>query len=318
MAYLRLPEYAEIIEVGPRDGFQNIKTPIATDTKIEIIGRLAACGFKRIEAASFVHPRAVPQMADAAAVLKAVRERHADVRFVALAPNLFGAERAIENGADEITFVVSASERHNLENTRQLVDHSLAVLAQVCAIKGGRTVRLGVATAFDCPFAGPVAPERVLRVIDAALEAGVDEVVLADTIGTATPLQVERLLDGVTARYPAIPLGLHIHDTQGMGLANVVTAMAYGVSRYEAAICGLGGCPFAPGAAGNIATEDLANMLRKMGIKTGVDFAKVLEAARFTEEALGVPAAGHIMRSAVCRLGRPLDGGGGEACRDDR
>lgn len=304
---LKLPGKVEIIEVGPRDGFQSVKSPIPTETKIEIISRLVGCGFNRIEATSFVHPKAIPQMGDAAAVLKAVKSRHPkDVRFIALVPNMFGAERAIECGADEITFVVSASERHNLENTKQFIDHSLAALAQVCGIKGERLVRLAVATAFECPFSGLVSPEQVVKVIDAGLEAGADEVILADTIGTATPLQVERLLTEVTARYPQNSFTLHIHDTQGMGLANVLTALTYGITRYETAIYGLGGCPFAPGAAGNIATEDLANMLTRMGIDTGIDFVKVIDTARFVEENLGISPVGHMMRSAICRVGNPL------------
>lgn len=304
---MNIPKKVEIIEVGPRDGFQNVKTLIPTDTKIDIVGKLAECGFRRIEATSFVHPKAIPQMADAAAVLKAAKSRYPNgVRFIALVPNLFGAERAVECGADEITFVVSASERHNMENTKQFIDDSLAALTKVCEMKGNMTVRLAVATAFDCPFAGRVPEEQVVKVVEAGLAAGVDDIVLADTIGTATPLQVTGLMDELMRRYPEIPFILHIHDTQGMGLANVLTAINLGISRFETAICGLGGCPFAPGAAGNIATEDLLNMLTKMGIETGVDFAKVLETARCVEESLEMPAAGHMMRSAVCRLGAPL------------
>jgi len=299
---LKIPENVEIIEVCPRDGFQNIKTLIPTETKIAIIDKLVDCGFTWIEATSFVHPKAIPQMADATEVLKTVKEKHAGkAGFVALAPNLFGAQRAIEAGADAITFVISASEKHNLENTRQTIAQSVAALTEVCKIKGSCIVRLAVATAFDCPFAGRVAPEQVLGVVEAGLKAGADEVVLADTIGTATPLQMEALLRPMLTKYPQLSFILHIHDTQGMGLANIITALNLGVTRFETAAFGLGGCPFAPGAAGNIATEDLVNMIHKMGIATGLDYEKIIEVTRYIESKLGVPAVGHMARFASCQ-----------------
>lgn len=299
---VKLPSSVEIIEVCPRDGFQNIKTPIPAATKIEIIDRLIDCGFQWIEATSFVHPKAIPQMADAAEVLQAVKSKHAGkVGLIALAPNLFGAQRAIEIGADAITFVISASEKHNLENTRQTIEKSLTAFAEVCKIKGNCKIRLAVATAFDCPFAGAVDPRQVISLVDAGLAAGADEVMLADTIGTATPLQMEALLNPIMAKYPRISFILHIHDTQGMGLANVMTALNLGVTRFETAAFGLGGCPFAPGAAGNIATEDLVNMLHKMNIATGLDDEKIVAVARFIEEKLALPPLGHMARIASCR-----------------
>lgn len=299
---MKLPKSVEIVEVCPRDGFQNIKTPIPTETKIEIINRLVDCGFTSIEATSFVHPKAIPQMADAAEVLQTVNKKHGDkVKFIALAPNLFGAKRAIENGAAGITYVTSASEAHNLENTRQTIEKSLAALAEVCKIKGKRKVRLAVATAFDCPFIGKVAPEQVIKLVDAGLQAGTDEIILADTIGTATPLQVEELLNQLVVKYPNFPFVFHIHDTQGMGLANILTAMNFGITRFETAAFGLGGCPFAPGAAGNIATEDLVNMLHKMGIITGLDYEKIMQVAHFVEESLGSAPVGHMARVASCQ-----------------
>ncbi|SCM83713.1 Hydroxymethylglutaryl-CoA lyase YngG [uncultured Sporomusa sp.] len=299
---LKLPQEVEIIEVCPRDGFQNIKTPIPAETKIEIIDKLVGCGFKWIEATSFVHPKAIPQMADAAQVLQTVKEKHAGkVSFIALAPNLFGAQRAIEAGADAITFVISASEKHNLENTKQTIEQSVAALTEVCKIKGDCKVRLAVATAFDCPFAGKVEPEQVISLVEAGLAAGADDIVLADTIGTATPLQMEALLKPLTQKYPQFSFILHIHDTQGMGLANVVTALSLGVTRFETAAFGLGGCPFAPGAAGNIATEDLVNMLHKMDIATGLNYEKILQVAHCIQEKLGIPPMGHLARIAACQ-----------------
>jgi len=300
---LKFPKSVEVVEVCPRDGFQNIKTPISTVTKIEIIDQLVGCGFKWIEATSFVHPKAIPQMADAAEVLQTVKAKHGDkVKFIALAPNLYGAQRAIENGADAINFVVSASELHNLENTKQTIDKSLVALAEVCKIKADRKIRLSVATAFDCPFAGAVSPEQVIRIVEAGLAAGVDDIILADTVGTATPLQMQALLSQLVVKYPQISFILHIHDTQGMGLANVLMCLSFGVTRFETAAYGLGGCPFAPGAAGNIATEDLVNMLQKMNIETGIDSEKLMAVARFIEEKIGLAPTGHMARVASCTL----------------
>ncbi len=296
---MKLPKQVEVIEVCPRDGFQNIKEAIPTATKIEIIDRLVECGFGVIEATSFVHPKAIPQMADAAEVLQTVKKKHGNrAQFVALAPNLFGAKKAIENGADGITYVISASEDHNLANTKQTIAQSVAALEEVCKIKGSTKVRLAVATSFDCPFAGKVPVEKVVSLVDAALNAGTDEIVLADTIGTATPLQVEELLGTLSRQYPDFPFVLHIHDTDGMGLANVVTAMNLGITRFETAAFGLGGCPFAPGAAGNIATEDLVHMLHKMDIATGLQYDKIVETAHYIEESLHISPVGHMSRVA--------------------
>jgi len=300
---LKFPKNVEIIEVCPRDGFQNIKTPIPAETKIAIIDRLVDCGFQWIEATSFVHPKAIPQMADAAEVLKSVKAKHGDkVKFIALAPNLYGAQRALEAGADAITFVISASEAHNLENTKQTIEQSLIALAEVCKIKGNKKVRLAVATAFDCPFAGAVAPEQTIKLVDAGLAAGADDIILADTVGTATPLQMEALLSKLVVKYPETPFILHIHDTQGMGLANTLMALSFGITRFEAAAYGLGGCPFAPGAAGNIATEDLVNMLHKMNIETSINYDKIMEVVHFIGDNIGIAPTGHMAKTASCKL----------------
>ena len=300
---MNLPQKVEVIEVSPRDGFQNIGAFIPTELKIELIGKLIGCGFRSIEVTSFVHPKAVPQMSDAAEVLKAVREKYAGkVELIALVPNLFGAQRAIDLEADALTFVISASERHNWENTRQTIDQSLAAFTQVCKMKGNRKVRLGVATALDCPFTGAVPPEQAAWLVDAGLTAGADEILLADTTGSASPLQVEHLLQTVLPRYPETTFTLHLHDTHGMGLANALTALTRGISRLEAATAGLGGCPFAPGAAGNIATEDLVNMLHKMGIVTGLDNQKIMAAAAYMAEKLSVATTGHLTKAAACKL----------------
>jgi len=174
-------------------------------------------------------------------------------------------------------------------------------LAEVCKIKQDRKIRLSVATAFDCPFAGAVAPEQVIRIVDAGLAAGVDDIILADTVGTATPLQMKTLLSQLVVKYPQISFILHIHDTQGMGLSNVLMALSFGITRFDGAAYGLGGCPFAPGAAGNIATEDLVNMLHKMNIATGVDYEKLIGVAHFIEGKLGISPVGHMSRVASCQ-----------------
>lgn len=298
---MKLPKTVEITEVGPRDGFQNIKAWIPTQDKINIVEKLIECGLERIEITSFVHPKAIPQMADAAEVLTTIKRRHLDrIRCGTLVPNLLGAQRAIELGADEIIFVISASERHNLENTRQTVGQSLSAFEHVCQIKGNVLVRLAVATAFNCPFTGTVPPESVTSLIETAMAAGADDIMLADTIGTAHPLQVETLLDLLIPRYGK-GLVLHLHDTYGMGLANVLTCLNMGIIRYEASLGGLGGCPFAPGAAGNIATEDLVNMLHGMNIQTGIDLNKLIHLAQMVAASLPITLSGHIIRTQQSR-----------------
>jgi hydroxymethylglutaryl-CoA lyase len=303
VSIMKLPKSVEITDVGPRDGFQNIKTFIPTETKVRIIGELISSGLKRIELTSFVHPKAVPQMADSAEVLTTVKQQSGgQIRCIALVPNLFGAKRAIELGADEITFVISASEQHNMENTKQTVDQSLAAFKEVCGIKGKVSVRLAIATAFTCPFAGIVSPDKVIRIIEAGKAAGADDFMLADTLGTANPAQVEGLLELLLPKY-GNQFVLHIHDTYGMGLANVLTSLNMGMTRFEASIGGLGGCPFAPGAAGNIATEDLVNMLHMMNISTGIDLDRLVKTAQMAAAAIDASFSGHIMHNTgKCNL----------------
>ena len=296
---MNLPKTVEITEVGPRDGFQNLKDWIPTEEKLAVIEQLIAAGFTRVELTSFVHPKAVPQMADAAEILSTIKTKYAgQVQCIALVPNLFGAKRAIELGADEITFVISASEAHNVANTKQTVEQSLAAFEEVCKIKGNTVVRLSVATAFTCPFAGNVPPENVIRIIETGLKAGANEIMLADTIGTANPLQVEALLQLLMPTYGK-DFVLHIHDTHGMGLANVLTCLQMGITRFETSVGGLGGCPFAPGAAGNIATEDLANMLQGIGIETGINLEQLIAVASAVRKFSPAPLSGHLQYAKI-------------------
>lgn len=294
---MNLPQRVSITEVGPRDGLQNIKEWIPTETKLAIIEGLVGAGLKKIEVTSFVHPKAIPQMADAATVLQTVKRKYAGkVACVALAPNLFGAAKAIELGADEINYVVSASEKHNLENINQTIEQSLAALKAVCEIKPELTVRLVVATSFVCPFAGKIEPSQVARVIEAGLAAGAKEIALGDTIGKAHPLHVETLLTYLQPRFADVDFILHLHDTYGMGLASIMTALHMGITKYEASVGGLGGCPFAPGAAGNIATEDLVNMLHEMNIETGIDLPALVGVARMIDKAIPLSVNGHMVK----------------------
>lgn len=290
-----LPKSIEIVEVCPRDGFQSVKEFIPTETKIAIIDSLAATGIKTMEVTSFVSPKAIPQMVDAAEVMADFRSKWSGkVTSVALIPNLRGAEGALAAKADWMNFVISASEDHNRANTKRTVDESLAEMEKVAGLKGDTKLRVSVATAFACPFAGAVPPEKVLRVIDRALEAGADGITMADTIGTTDPKYLASTLSVIKEKYGDYPFTLHLHDTYGMALANMLTAMEMGFASFDAAAGGLGGCPFAPGAAGNAATEDMVNMVHQMGIETGVDLLKVLAAVRKMRSAWGLTIASHL------------------------
>ncbi|MDR1979001.1 MAG: hydroxymethylglutaryl-CoA lyase, partial [Synergistaceae bacterium] len=274
------PRRAEVIEVCPRDGFQNVRTPIPTSEKIALLDALAEAGFKTIEVTSFVSPKAVPQMADAMEVMTDFKRKHGGIEAMALVPNAKGAERALSAGADTLNFVLSASESHNRENTRRTVEESLSELAEVCRIKGDKKVHVSVATAFYCPFEGEIAKEAVLKIIERALSLSCGGLSIADTIGTAHPIKVHDTLSAVREEYPKERIVLHLHDTQGMALANTLTALLLGYNAFDGSVGGLGGCPFAPGAAGNVATEDLVNFLERLGIETGVDLAKILTISR--------------------------------------
>ena len=307
MAFPSLPQKIEIMEVCPRDGFQSVKEFIPTEHKVAIIDGLAGTGISSMEVTSFVSPKAIPQMADAADVMAEFKKKwQGKVTSIALIPNLRGAEGALASGVDWMNFVISASRDHNMANTKRTVDESIAEMEKVAALKGSTKLRVSVATAFACPFAGPVAPEKVLRVIDRALEAGADGITMADTIGTADPKYVTSTLSVFRQKYGDYPFTLHLHDTYGMALANMVAAMGLGFASFDAAAGGLGGCPFAPGAAGNAATEDMANMAESMGIATGIDILKVLSVVRTMESAYGLKISSHL---AATKMGR--DGGEG-------
>jgi hydroxymethylglutaryl-CoA lyase len=276
------PTHVTIVEVGPRDGLQNERALVSTADKIEFVNRLSAAHLPVIEVSAFVSPKWVPQMADAADVFAGI-DRAPGIRYTALVPNLAGLDRAIAAGVTEIAVFAASTETFSRKNINQSIDESLAAYAQVCdrARAAGLRVRGYLSTAFGCPFEGPVAPERVAGVAARLAELGVFEVAISDTIGIAHPGQVPAVLDAVLARLPAHQVALHFHDTRGTALANVLASLPYGIATFDAAAGGLGGCPFAPGAAGNLATDDLIYMLDGLGIATGVSLAAVSDASRF-------------------------------------
>lgn len=296
---MRRVERVRITEVGPRDGLQNEAAQLSTEQKLELIRRLADAGLREIEVTSFVHPKWIPAMADAEAVAGAL-ERREGLCYSVLVPNMRGYERAAPFRPDEVTLVCSASEGHNRANLNRSTAESLEALAEVAARAraDGFPVRGSISTSFWCPFDGRTAPERVVWVAQRYAEMGAREVSLADTLGVADPRQVGELVPLVRDA-AGIPVSLHLHDTAGMGLACVLVGLDAGVERFDSSIGGLGGCPYAPGAAGNLATEDLVFMLNQMGIETGVDEARLLDAARFLHAAVGHPLPSRRLTMAM-------------------
>ena len=276
-----------IVEVGPRDGLQNEKAAVSTADKIEFINRLSAAGLPVVEVTAFVSPKWVPQMADASDVFAGIIKRPG-TRYSALVPNLTGLDRAMAAGVTEIAVFAAASETFSRKNINQGIEESLAGYKSVCdrALAAGLRVRGYLSTAFGCPYEGTVTPEKVIEVTERLLAIGVFEVSVSDTIGIAHPGQVRRVLEELVAKVPAGRIALHFHDTRGTALANVLAALPYGITTVDASAGGLGGCPYAPGAAGNLATEDLIYMLNGLGLETGVSLEAVIEASAFIAERL--------------------------------
>jgi hydroxymethylglutaryl-CoA lyase len=292
-----------INDVGVRDGFQIEKIFIPTETKIAFIDQLSQTGLAKIEATSFVHPKFVPNMADAETVLANI-QRVAGVTYSALTPNIKGMERAIachQSGAaiDEMNLFMSATETHNMANVKRTTAQSLEDFAVMVPMAKAKGIRMNgtVSTSFGCPFEGAVSEARVMEIAEKYLVIGFDGLTFADTTGMANPRQVERMMREAVKRFPGIEITLHFHNTRGMGLANVVAGIAAGVVHYDASIAGLGGCPFAPGATGNICTEDLVNMLQDMGMDTGIDLDKLLGAAVKIPAIVGHDVPGQVMKA---------------------
>jgi isopropylmalate/homocitrate/citramalate synthase len=293
-----LPSRVQIVEVGPRDGLQNEAARLATAEKIAFVDRLSAAGLSVIEVSAFVSPRWVPQMADAADVFAGITRRPG-VRYTALVPNLAGLARARDARVDEIAIFAAASETFSRRNINQTIEESLATYRQVCDEAGasGLRVRGYLSTCFGCPFEGYVPPSKVADVAARLFELGVYEVAISDTIGVAHPGQVPEVLGAVASRIPKTNLALHVHDTRGTALVNVFAGLQEGVTTFDAAAGGLGGCPYAPGAAGNLATEDLLYMLDGLGIQTGVALEAVMTASRAIEPHLGHPLPSRVVQA---------------------
>src|SRR3954471_2708911 len=293
-----LPERLSLREVGPRDGLQN-EDPVPTAGKVALVDALSRTGVGRIEAVSFVSPKAIPSMADADEVWAAV-ERNPDVRYSALVPNLRGAERALAAGFREIEVVVSASDTHNRKNVNRSTAESLDEIAGVLQAvhDEGATCQVIVATAFGCPYEGDVPVSRVVDVVGRAVRDGADGIGFGDTTGMATPPRVTALVGEVRSAYAETPLNLHFHNTRGTGLANVLAALQLGVNDFDASVGGLGGCPYAPGATDNIASEELVHMVEDMGVATGVDLEALVDVAARAEQMVG-----HTLPSQVLRAG---------------
>lgn len=284
-------------EVGMRDGFQMESAILPTDTKVAIGEAVIRCGIRHIEVTSFVSTKAVPQLADATEVVGRLSGKGA--RLSALVPNANGARRAVAAGVDQVTVFASASETHNMKNVCRSVAESLKGCQEIGAIVRDEGKMLGgaVATSFGCPFEGNVHSDAVLRVIDGYLEAGAGEISLGDTTGMATPPVVETLVYAIRTRFPEIALALHFHNTRGLGLVNVMTGLEMGVDRFDASFGGIGGCPFAAGATGNISTEDLLYLLAELGIESGVDLGASIAVAQMVEREFGRVLPGQVMKA---------------------
>jgi hydroxymethylglutaryl-CoA lyase len=301
--FAKLPDHVSVYEVSPRDGLQNESVTVPTTRKARLIEALVNAGVKRIEATSFVSPRWIPQLADAEEVLGLLPQVK-DVRYSALCPNAQGFGRAKASGIKELAVFISASETHNKRNVNDTVANTLARFRDVIApaVEHGMRVRGYVSTLWGCPYEGDIEPRAGLRIAKQLLEMGCYEVSLGDTIGVGTPKQTEEILSLFFEELPKEQVAMHMHDTRGTALANVLIGLEMGVRTFDASVGGLGGCPYAPGAAGNLATEDLVYMLHRMGVGTGIDLDKLWEAGKVAAAVVGHELSGKVHRAGVRSL----------------
>ena len=301
----KLPARVSVYEVAPRDGLQNESAQVATHAKVRLIEALVDAGVSRIEVGSFVAPKWVPQMADADEVFGMI-ERRPGVIYSGLCPNARALHRALEADVDEVAVFVSASEAHNLRNVNKTIAETLSVFEAVIgpAVERGLRVRGYVSTMWGCPYEGDVDPQRGLELAQHLLGEGCYQVSLGDTIGVGTPLQTHRILELFLAEIPVEQIALHLHDTRGTALANVLVGLQMGVTTFDSSVAGLGGCPFAPGAAGNLATEDLVYTLHGMDIETGIDLDKLWQAGQVAEAIVGRELPGKVHRAGVRSLAK--------------
>jgi hydroxymethylglutaryl-CoA lyase len=285
---VNIPKQVKIKEVGPRDGLQNEKGIISTEDKIQWINMMSNSGLSYIEITSFVNPKWIPALADALEVAKGI-ERIEGVTYAALVPNAKGLERALQADVDEISIFMSASDTHNRKNINKSIDETFPILQEVVneAKKENKSTRGYISTVFGCPYEKEVDIEQVIKVSENLFEMGIDELSLGDTIGVANPAQVQKVLEALLKRFPADKLAMHFHDTRGTALANIIASLDMGITIFDGSIGGLGGCPYAPGASGNVATDDLLYMLSEMNVETGVQLDRILQAAKWMEEKVG-------------------------------
>ena len=295
-----LPSSVRIREVGPRDGFQNEPETIATAEKVRLIDLLSASGLERLEVTSFMRPDVIPQLSDAEEVLNGVQRRDG-VSFSVLIPNERGLERALglRERFDEINVFLSASETHNRKNVNRSIEESLVGLERTLATarEAGLRCEGVISTSFGCPYEGKVPPDRIFAIAERLAAAGCEEVGFGDTTGMANPVQVREFFAATQKRLGGVELTAHFHNTRGQGLANILAALEQGIDSFESSFGELGGCPVPPGATGNVSTEDVVSMLHEMGVETGVELPKLLEASRAAQEVLGRPLGAHVLRA---------------------
>ncbi|MGH2746456.1 MAG: hydroxymethylglutaryl-CoA lyase [Actinomycetota bacterium] len=292
------PSSVRIREVGPRDGIQSEKAQVTTADKVRFIDALSSTGLRYIEAVSFVSPKAIPQMADAREVWAGLN-RNPAVFYSALVPNGKGAETAAEVGVDGMQVFIAATDSYNLKNVGRKVEDSLPNVEEVVSVgrEAGIPVEGTLSCAFGCPYEGDVAPERVVEVAHSMMERGIDVISFGDTTGMGTPRRVRDVVEAVRAALPGLQMNMHFHDTRGTGLANVLTSLEYGIDYFDASVGGMGGSPYAEGATGNIATEDLVHMLEDMGIDTGIDLSALLDAARIAQGFVAGELPGKVLKA---------------------
>lgn len=295
--------FVRVFEVGPRDGLQNERVRVPTAAKIEMIERLVAAGVKDVEVGSFVHPKWVPQMADTAEVIRGL-SRQSGARYWALIPNTRGLAMAMEVGLSHVAVFMSSSESHNRKNLNRTIAESLEIVSEVivASVKEGLEVRGYISTVFGCPYEGDVPFDRVLRIGDALLAGGCSQISLGDTTGMGTPLQVREGCRRAVEAWGVDRVALHLHDTRGLGLVNAVQALEVGMRSFDTSVGGMGGCPYAPGAAGNLGTEDLVYLLHSLGYETGIDLERVVSISRDLELEYGATLSSKYFRYAGARM----------------
>lgn len=296
-----LPPKVTICEVAPRDGFQAEMEWIPTEQKIRIIRELAKTGIQSMEITSFVHPRAIPQLKDAEEVVKSVQDL-TNIKFRALVPNVKGTQRAIDAGIKKLKLMLSATDSHSLSNANCLVEEAQNGFYPIIELAEKHGVKVGgsISVAFGCPYEGKVPVERIAAIVERYTTMGIDEISLADTTGMANPKQVYDMLGQLKAGFPSMTFSMHLHNTRGMALANVIAALQQGVVHFDSSIAGLGGCPYAPGATGNIATEDVVHALEEMGVGTGIDLTALIDVAKDVKQTIGHDGGSYMLQAGPC------------------